>query len=163
MIEDIIKTRMQVCAERRWSSMIIAVDLHDTVINSDKYNEVRGYSDTIEESISESIYMGAVDALQYLSVRSDIKLYWYSGTNPDILKNISQVLMSVYGIKMDGNIQDLARDKPSFLGQTFEFKPCFDVLLDDKAGFNPEKDWKVVQETIKLSSINLPTYEKRKD
>lgn len=144
---DLIKKRFEIASKRRWDKVIVAVDLHDTVMNSEKYNAAIKNSQTVRHASKWAVYQQAILPLQMLTKRTDVKLVWYTGTDEKTLEIITSMLFAEYSIKFEG-IAGGDEFELVHEGQSFENKPCFDILLEDKAGFDPEEDWKEVLKGI---------------
>lgn len=115
--------------DRNWNQIYIAVDLHDTVIESD-YTK-----------LATNVYDDAVRCLSYLSQRHDIILIMWTGSTAEDIKKYAEML-EMRGIKFD-----FYNENPmevSGKNQDFNTKFYFNILLDDKAGFYPKEDWSVV-------------------
>jgi len=121
--------------KRNWDTIFFAIDIHDTIIKS---NYQTG-------NIPTEFYPNAIVGLQELTLRKDIKLILYTCSHPhEILEYLK--LFRKYNIFFDF-INENTDVKTNLQGYgNYEQKPYFNVLLDDKAGFNPISDWpKVIQ------------------
>lgn len=121
--EDIVR--------KGWTERIyVFVDIHSTVIKPT-------YSKT-EDGLD--YYEHAKDTLKYLSDRKDIVLIYYSCTPMD------RAVAQVAEFAKDGIIFDYINENPEVTTSEsgygdYSMKPYFNVLLDDKAGFDPSSDW----------------------
>ena len=120
--------------EKSWDRIAVAVDLHGTVLKSN-------YS----HALADEFYPFAEEALVALSRQSDVLLYMYSCT-PSILKDMYNTMLRSKGIHIYPSPKDVhaLMDVQASLYQSFNDKPYFNVLLEDKAGFDPNHDWEVL-------------------
>lgn len=119
--------------ERKWDKIYFAVDLHGTII-------VPG------RNIAFQPYPKAAACLKYLSSRKDIVLILYTGTHESMLVDF-KVWCTCSGI-----VFPYINSNPE-CGNThdgdFARKMYFNLLLDDRAGFDPETDWDIVLKEVK--------------
>lgn len=118
----------------KYSYMVVAVDLHGTIVDSKTFNETQG---KFVEKIEASLYPFAIKALQAMSAHESIVMYIYSGTKKRKLKKLVKFLSSKYGI----TIATRYHPTTNHASQSFKNKPYFNILLDDRAGFDPKLDW----------------------
>jgi hypothetical protein len=126
--------------QRDWDKIYIAIDLHGTVIQPDY------------EKTATLYYPYAKDCLQYLTNRKDVKLIMYTCSHKDeIDKYISM-------FNKDGIVFDYINENPDVkdtkMGD-FGVKPYFNILFEDKAGFDPS-NWKLIlNEFIKQKYLEV--------
>jgi len=129
--------------EKGYDHIVIAVDLHGTIVNSKLYNRIKG---TEEEKLAHSIYHKAIEALTLMTEDPRIEMFIYSGTEPSSLVRIKNSLEKYFDIKVALSYSaDTTIDK-----QSFTKKPYFSILLDNKAGFDPVHDWDTISSILKL-------------
>lgn len=114
--------------ERGWDKIYILVDIHDTIIRSDYTSENRTYD----------YYPDAIPCLNYLSNLDDVYLILWSSCKTRVAADY----ISEFGKKGiffdDFNMNsDVKNTEYAY----FALKPYFNVIIDDKAGFEAEKDW----------------------
>ena len=130
-----IKRSFEQMEERGWDKIFWAIDLHDTVFKGDK----------IPGSVGGNFYPRAKEVLQRLSEREDCSLIIWSCSYGHVIDQTIR-WFAEHGIKID-----YANENPE-CGNTatgdFSQKFYFNVLLDDKAGFEGEKDWYIVEEEL---------------
>lgn len=126
--------------EKSWSHIAVAVDLHDTVFKSN-------YS----EELATEFYPHALESLRLMSDDPHIMMYMYTCTPPKIRQQYREFLASK-GINMSTHPEDVmgAMKIRANNFQAFDTKPYFNVLLDDKAGFDPDRDWIFLLTYLKL-------------
>jgi len=132
--------------EAGYKYMVIAVDLHGTMLNTKQFNETQG---KFLEKIEASLFPKAIKALQAMSAHESIVMYVYSGTKKSKLKKLVKHLSKKYGISLDTRYHPMTQHS----SQSFKTKPYFNILLDDRAGFDPAKDWVEIIEFIPRLNI----------
>jgi hypothetical protein len=133
MILDAIINSFAKAEERGWGITYWCVDIHDTMIKS---NYKTG-------AIPNEFYPFAVEVLQYLTKRGDIKLILYTCSHPHEIEEYIE-LFKTNNIVFDfiNENTDVKTDLNGY--GNYDRKPYFNVLLDDKAGFEPS-DWLVLK------------------
>lgn len=112
-----------------YDCIYVFVDIHGTVVKPN-------YSTT---ELPTEFYYNAKGALQALSKRPDVRLIMYTCSHyEDLVKY--QNFFSANGIKFD-----YINENPECVTGTgygnYDKKPFYNILLDDRAGFEPETDW----------------------
>lgn len=117
--------------ERGWDTIYIAVDLHGTILNSNHSSE----------NLPDKLFGGAAEALKLISKRKDImKLIMFTSSTPEHIAIYSDMLKE-HGIIFDYiNCNPEVETKPGGYGY-YKDKFYFNVLIDDKAGFDAETEW----------------------
>jgi len=121
--------------EKNWEKIFVLVDIHDTILKACYENEEK-----------YDYFPMAKEALQELSQRPDICLILWSGCYPEKINNYLEQFAR------DGIIFDYANENPEVSNTTlscFDDKLYFNVGIDDKFGFEAEKDWTEVIEVLK--------------
>ena len=114
-------------ANRNEPKFFWAIDLHRTIIYP-----------TYDNSAGFVFYPYARQTLEYISNLENHVLILYTSTHDNEVKRILHFLES-NGINFKYVNEN--PECPSTALCNFERKFYFDVLIDDKAGFDPEKDW----------------------
>ena len=123
--------------QKGFDHIVVAVDLHGTIVDSKLYNRVKGSE---EEKLAHSIYHKAIEALILMTEDPAIEMFIYSGTEPISLVRIKNSLKTCFDIDISlGYEASTTVEKQSFIK-----KPYFSVLLDNKAGFDPVDDWDAI-------------------
>jgi hypothetical protein len=137
MIEQSINKAFSMAKSRGWDHIYVAVDIHDTMVVS-----------TYKESdIPKTFFPNALATMQYLSSRPDIVLILYSSSFPNELVEYLNYFKS-QGIRFK-----FVNENPAVTSKGygyFEQKFYFNVLIEDKAGFNAETDWSKVYDAVHL-------------
>jgi hypothetical protein len=131
-IENSVKT----AKDRNWDTTYWAIDLHGTI---SRFN----YSN---ENLNPDYYPYAKKVLQILSKDKSIKLILYSCSYLDNCKKLLELF------EKDGIIFDYVNENPEAKNTEYGDygrKIYFNVLLEDKAGFEPEKDWEEIHRYLK--------------
>lgn len=130
-----LKDAYQKMEERNWDTIYWSIDLHGVCLKS---NYRTGGYDWINEK--------AVEALQLISRRLETKIILWSSVNPEEYAPIKDFFFN------DGVWVDAFNENPwEWNTETgnFDKKFYFSVLLDDKAGFDPDEDWDLIIEFLK--------------
>jgi hypothetical protein len=112
----------------QWDKTYWAIDLHETILVP---NWTAG-------QIPTEFYPGAKEALQIMTDRKDICLFMFTCSHPEDT-DAYETLFASHGIYFD-YINENPEVTNTALGN-YEKKPYYNVLLDDKAGFSPQRDW----------------------
>ncbi len=135
MITRAIKTCLQNVKDRRWTKTYWAFDIHGTIL---KPNFKR-------DSISTEFYPGAMEVMQMLSKQKDIVRILYTCSYPN---EIDQYIAYF----KEHNIHfNYINENPEVADGGYGYyqdKFYFNVLMDDKAGFDGETDWLAIKELI---------------
>lgn len=137
MILKAIEKAFRIMKERNYDTSYWAIDIHDTITES---NYVVGEITTKFAPMAEEV-------LKYLSTRKDICLILYTCSYKKEIKKYQDFFKS-----KDINFQYVNKNpeaKSTGYG-CFKDKFYFSVLLDDKAGFDKEKDWKLIKKFFKI-------------
>lgn len=121
-----IKKEFEKARKNEWDYIYVFVDFHDTVMIPDYANEWK-------EPVA---YDGAIELLKHLSDRKDIRLVtWTCSRKENIQKYVDF-------FAKDGINFDFINENPEVkeTGGSYDTKPYWNILFEDKAGFNPETD-----------------------
>jgi hypothetical protein len=135
----IVKTfisAQRVAKEREWNRIYIGCDIHSTTLKP-----------TYSTELSREYYPFAKETLKMLSERTDICLILWSCSLPEINKEYFDFF------KQDGINFDYINENPECSSTEyadFDTKLYFSVGLDDKFGFDPDKDWEALKEYLFL-------------
>jgi len=134
--------------DRNYPNLYVAVDLHGTILNPTQETkfEWKDGGEKPSESIysigvrKEEPYLYAFETLKLITRKFPyIKLILWTSGKPEKAKPFVIDLLINEGIRFW-----YINENPDFPGNNytdFSKKFCFDVLLDDKAGFDPNTDW----------------------
>lgn len=121
--------------KRGWDTIFIAVDLHDTIVKG-SYKK--------HEKIKE-FYPDALEALKMLSDRKDLVLILFTSSYEDYLAPY-MIIFKREGINFK-YLNENPECPSTDLGD-FSKKFYYNIMLDDKAGFDPLTDWKNIQNIL---------------
>ena len=113
--------------ERNWDVIYVFVDIHETMIHP-----------TYELKGEMRFYPYAIEVLWAMTQRDDISLGLYTCSYPEEIENYIKSFKE-RGIEFD-HVNKNDWEESNKYG-CFKQKPYFNVLLEDKAGFDPEEDW----------------------
>lgn len=130
-----IETAHKKACERKWDKIFVAVDWHDTICAS-TYSDKGAYG----------IYEEAISALHEASKCSAICLILYTSSYKAVVEEFIQWCKSEHGIVFE-YFNCNPEVKNSNYGD-FDKKFYYDVIIDDKAGFDPNTDWAIFAETV---------------
>lgn len=131
--------------ERKWQKLYWCIDLHDTIITG-TYNR---FND------GAVIYPYAKQTLDYLfNSPEHYTILWTSS----YLTSIQDV---VQRFDLNFNAINCNPECPSTQLCDFQYKFYFNFLLDDKAGFDGNKDWQEIYESLTNVNKTYSTKQKR--
>lgn len=124
-------------AERKgWDYIYIFIDLHATVIKP-SYQLVGIPTDT---------YDMAIESLKIMNDAKDMKLVLWTCSHENEIKEYVD-FFGKFGISFF-DINENKRVENSAYG-CYDKKPYYNVLLDDKTGFDANEDWSPILEYLK--------------
>lgn len=145
MITRAIENCFRLASEKGWYETYWAFDIHGTILRPNYQNG----------KISTEFYPGALEVMQRLSKRTDIKRILYTCSHPH------EIVQYVEYFKQHGIHFHYINENPSVCGNAYGFyedKFYFNVLMDDKAGFDGETDWLAISELLKrYEPVNTTT------
>lgn len=126
-----IEKAFKMKAERGWGMLYVAIDLHSTLI--------KPHHDVIE------YYPGAIEVIKWFNSRPDFRIIlWTSSYPAEIVKFLEDTWK--VGIRFDYVNQNPLEQNSKLA--CFNRKFYFNILLDDRAGFNGETDWLKIKEAL---------------
>jgi hypothetical protein len=136
MITRAIENCLRNAKERGWEKTYWAFDIHGTIL---KPNYKR-------DEISREFYPHAIEVLQLLSKRTDIVKILYTCSYPHEIEQYIEYFAE-YGIHFDhiNKNPEVADGGYGYYNDKF----YFNVLMDDKAGFDGETDWVEIKGLLK--------------
>ena len=137
IIKAIRNNHIHSMVRKGWKYTYWAIDLHSTVI---KPNYEAG-------NIPTEFYPLALECLQVISKRPEIKMIMYTCSHPH------EQIEYLKFFESKGVIFDFVNVNPEVTTEVggygyYEQKPYFNVLFEDKAGFDGETDWALVKEIL---------------
>ena len=120
---------------KTWDFTYWAFDLHQTII-------IPNYE---YGNIPKEFYPYAKEVLQMLSKRDDIVMYMYTCSHPheqeEYVKYFEEMGIDFKWVNKNPEVKT---DKQGY--GYYEDKPYFNVLFEDKAGFDPYEDWEDIRD-----------------
>ena len=141
MLVEFISKMFDHSFEKEWFITYWVIDLHGTIIKPN-------YKDTAE------YYPYAKQVLQILSKRPDIKLILYTSSFPN---EIEEYLKK---FEEDEIHFDAVNENPGISSNNgnfgfYEKKFYFNEMIEDKAGFDPDKEWRFIYDfLISCETVN---------
>jgi len=125
--------------ERQWYETYHCFDIHGVISEPDYRKSEKG-----EGEFRINYYPYAKETLQYLTKnRRDMILFIFTSSyKNEIEKYMKQFEEDGIYFKYVNDNPEISDAKGSF--GFYDKKPYFNSLWEDKAGFNPKKDWKYV-------------------
>ncbi|MCX5657686.1 MAG: hypothetical protein NTZ48_05635 [Candidatus Omnitrophica bacterium] len=133
-----IERAFKTAKSRKWTQLYWAIDLHDTICPADY------------KTAHTDFYPWAKRTLHLLSNRLDCVLILFTSSHQQQIKETLHWLQHDNGIFFS-----YVNENPiiqNIVTADFSRKFYFNIMLDDKAGFNP-KDWKAIYQLIKKTPI----------
>jgi len=130
--------------QRGFTTTYIAIDLHGTIITPEYNAHNKG----------ATVYDGAAEVLRWWTKRSDIKLILWTSS---YLANCEDILFKLFDMGVDF---DYFNENPLEVSSDlcdFSKKFYFNILIDDKAGFDPLKDWLALKEYFEIALTTKKT------
>ncbi len=136
MIVPAIKKAFETARSLGWEKTYWAFDVHETILipNWDASN------------IPTEFYPGSKEALRLLTERDDIVMFLYTCSHKRDTDQYLELFQS------EGIHFDYVNENPEIVNSDlgyYDKKPYFNVLLDDKAGFDPITEWPAILDWIK--------------
>ena len=137
-LELAVKEMYRLKAERNWDKLYFAIDLHGTIIEPGRLKKL-------------NVYHEAQLGLQFLTERPEIVLILFTSTLPSMLTEFYS-WCELNQIKFD-----YFNENPECVGHNrqgdYTRKFYFNLVLDDRAGFNYKEDWNIVVGSIVKYSL----------
>jgi hypothetical protein len=123
--------------ERDWDKIYVVIDLHETMIKP-----------TYQSDDVFDFYEGVLETLKIMSNCEKISLILFTSSHSGYRFEFMKYMCFNEHIYFDHH-----NDNPEVANTTYgcfnDGKFYYDVLIDDKAGFDPEEDWVKIQEKLK--------------
>jgi hypothetical protein len=122
--------------EKGWQRLYWCIDLHDVIIEG-KYNKF---------NVGADVFHNASEFFKWANKRKDMVLILWTSSYNDALEHTLKSLEEL-GIKFHF-VNENPMEKNNSICD-FDKKFYFNILLDDKAGFEGATDWKLVIDELK--------------
>jgi hypothetical protein len=123
--------------KKNWDKIYVAIDIHDTIVRGNYRTDV----------LPTEFYPFAKKVLQHLSSRQDIVLILNTCSWPEEIEKYIN-FFKVYGI--DFLYTNENPEVPNTALGCYTTKFYFNVMIEDKAGFNAENEWEELYNYFKL-------------
>lgn len=138
IIKSIEVNHFEYKEKRNWDKTYWFFDIHGTIL---KPNYLYG-------NTPKDFYPHAIECLQFLTKLPDVEMIIYTCSHPHEIQEYVK-LFDEFGIKFK-----FINENPEVETQVngygcYDKKPYMNVLFEDKAGFDPEVEWKEVLELMK--------------
>lgn len=140
MITKAFARAFEIKEARNWDKIYCAVDIHGTIVKPN-------YS---KETLPTEFYKYAKEVLQDLSKRNDVVLILYTCSFPEEIEKYLEFFKE-HEINFE-----YVNSNPEVENNTYGYfndKFYFNILLEDKAGFDGETDWNLIQKFMDLHDI----------
>jgi hypothetical protein len=125
--------------QKEWFETYWAIDLHGVVI----------YPNHTKDKKKVVYYPYAKETLQILTLRPDIIMFTYTASYPEQLSGyLEQFINDDIRFNFINENPDISESKGHF--GCFDKKPYYNVVFEDKAGFDPFNDWEPLYELFTL-------------
>lgn len=128
MITRAITNALRDKEKKNWQRMYWAVDIHGTMI-------VPNYTGGV---LPSEFYPHAKEVMQRISKREDIVLILFTCSHPHEVEKYMDFFQS-NGIHFKYANRNPEAENTAY--GCYEHKPYFNVLFEDKCGFDPATDW----------------------
>lgn len=139
MITKAIERAYKTARLKNWDKIYWAIDLHETCL-------VSSYGKGSYRFINQQ----AANTLLYLSQRPETVIILWSSVHadeePEIIKFFADYEIRVHYFNHNPEVENTA------VGN-FDTKFYFNVLVDDKAGFDYRTDWVAIRELFELAEV----------
>lgn len=130
-----IRKTFELAPARNWDTFYVLVDLHGVIIPGNR--ERKNVLSFISEDCAE--------VLRWFTKRKDFKLILWTSSFPDEIVEILEWLKKRH-IHFDYVNENPECKNTKYAD--FYHKPYFNILIDDKAGFEPETDWAAIKKEL---------------
>ncbi|MCA6378475.1 MAG: hypothetical protein IM574_02825 [Cytophagales bacterium] len=140
MITRAIENCLRSAKEKGWDKTYWAFDIHGTIL---KPNYKR-------DEISREFYPGAIEVMKVIAKRNDIVKILYTCSYPHEIEQYLEYFAQ-QGIHFD-----YINQNPEITDGGYGYykdKFYFNVLMDDKAGFDGESDWENIKGVLGYEKI----------
>lgn len=140
-----IKEMFEHAEKKQWFEVYFAFDIHGTISIPDYRKGIK--KDPIEKP-AVTYYPFAKEVLQILSNRPDTVIIMFTSSYPEEIEYYNNIFKNDgINFKYINENPEISSTRGSF--GFYEKKMYFNVLFDDKAGFDPHKDWEPIYNYLK--------------
>jgi DNA modification methylase len=140
IIKAIQKNHFDSMLKRGWDKTYWAIDIHGTII---KPNYEAG-------NIPKTFYPYSLECLRLLSDREDVCLILYTCSHPHEIEEYLELFRKEWiNFKFVNENPEVKTEENGY--GCYDRKFYFNVLFEDKAGFDPEVDWEEIFEYLRTN------------
>ena len=121
--------------ERDWDTLYWMIDVHNTILEG-KY--------TNDQDLTPSD--DAIEVLKWITDREDQKIIIWTSSYAEHFERLKKHYFDNFGIVLDFHNSNPECGNIGYAD--FTNKPYFNILLDDKACFEPDSDWKLIKDEL---------------
>jgi len=121
--------------ERGWDTLYWMIDIHETIFQG-KYCSDQSFDVSPE----------CVEVLKWISDREDCRIIIWTSSYAQHFEDVKRWFAKTHGIWLDYHNSNPECGNTDYAD--FTTKPYFNILLDDKASFEMETDWKLIKEEL---------------
>jgi hypothetical protein len=141
IIKAIQKNHFDAKVKRGWDKTYWAIDIHGTII---KPNYEAG-------NIPKNFYPYSLECLRLLSDREDVCLILYTCSHPHEIEEYLELFRKErINFKFVNENPEVKTEENGY--GCYNRKFYFNVLFEDKAGFDPEEDWEEIFEYLRTNN-----------
>lgn len=119
----------------KWPYMYWAIDLHDVIIPGTYTRNNEG----------KAFYPNALEVLQWLGNRDDMKIILFTSSHKDSVESIIEWMQKhMVGFDYFNENPECANTELCDFSKKF----YFDIMLEDKAGFEGMEDWLAIKQAL---------------
>ena len=157
---DLAKEKM---VRGNWSEIFIAVDLHGTILKRSKWRTIQNgsvsetslNSDVSSSDLQSSFFPMAEMTLREISKTPGLRLILFTSSTDAKIEKYLKMFQQIGIIFCEVNCNSEVISDVQYAD--FSKKFYFDVLFDDKAGFDSKKDWTEIFRWVQENSEFLKT------
>lgn len=142
---EVIKTAYKRAAAKGWDTLYWAIDIHETIVEP-----------THQEGVIGKAYPWALETMWFLLQFPETRIILWSSMSREELERHRDCFFDSCGVPSEGRVY--LNENPE-TGATkyanFDQKMYMNMLLDDKAGFDPKIDWTSIIWAVKQFRISL--------
>lgn len=128
-ISKLFENTKATASKKGWDKVFVLIDVHETIMKSDYTND----------STIFQYYPDAIECLQLMSVNPFYNLILWTSTSDDRANEYKNAFQKEGHIVFDQFNENKEVANTDYAD--FSKKPYFNIIIDDKAGFDATTDW----------------------
>lgn len=146
-ISKLFENTKATASKKGWDKIFVLIDVHETIMKSDYTND----------STVFHYYPDAIECLQLMSVNPFYNLILWTSTSDDRATEYTTAFQK------EGHVVFDQFNENKEVGNTdyadFSKKPYFNIIIDDKAGFDATIDWTELRKYLEEESLKATNQE----